>query len=219
MNDSWNRLEKVIELSGLSINKFAATIGLNRSENLYRIKKGKNSISKELVDRITIKYCNINKAWLLTGEGAMYTNPVHNKEGTPVSTKKIPFYDSAIFESYELNDSLLPLPEPLYYIDVPTLANCDFASLFVGDSMKPKIPSGSIVALKEIDMELILPGEMYLIVTEKYTTIKYVRTVSESNSLLKLVPENKEFYDEMFLEKSLIRRIFMVKGVISTEVL
>lgn len=219
MNDSWNRLEKVIDSSGLSINKFAATIGLKRSENLYRIKKGKNSISKELAELITIKYCNINKAWLLTGEGAMYANPIQNKDGTPVSTKKIPFYDSAIFESEELNGFILPLPEPLYYIDVPTLTNCDFASLFMGDSMKPKIPSGSIVALKEMDIQLILPGEMYLIVTDKYTTIKYIRTVSGNDSLVKLVPENKEFYDEMFLDKSLIRRIFMVKGVISTEVI
>ncbi|MFV0417172.1 MAG: helix-turn-helix transcriptional regulator [Dysgonomonas sp.] len=217
MNESWSRLEKVIDSSGLSINKFATTIGLKRSENLYRIKKGKNSISKELTELITTKYCNINKAWLLTGEGSMYTKPSLNKENNPATTKKIPFYDSAIFESEELNES--PLPEPLYYIDVPSLTNCDFASLFVGDSMKPKIPSGSIVALKEMDIQLILPGEMYLIVTEKYTTIKYVRTVSENHTLLKLVPENKEFYDEMLLDKALIRRIFMVKGVISTEVL
>jgi phage repressor protein C with HTH and peptisase S24 domain len=113
----------------------------------------------------------------------------------------------------------ITLPEPLYYIEVPSLANCDLAALFVGESMKPEIPSGSIVALKEINLHLILPGEMYLIVTDKYATIKYVRTVNENNSLLRLIPRNTEYYDEMLLDKSLIRRLFLVKGVISTKVL
>ena len=216
MNDNWDRLSKVIESTNLSINKFATSIGLKRSENLYRIKKGKNSISKDLAEQITIKYCNISKAWLLTGEGTMHINEPENSKRIPLK-KKIPFYDSIIMDFDDQTE--ITLPEPLYYIEVPTLANCDLAALFVGESMKPEIPSGSIVALKEINIHLILPGEMYLIVTDKYTTIKYVRTVNENNSLVRLIPRNTEYYDETFLDKSLIRRLFLVKGVISTKVL
>lgn len=216
MNDNWDRLVKVIESTNLSINKFATSIGLKRSENLYRIKKGKNSISKDLAEQIATKYCNISKAWLLTGEGTMYINESGDKKGLP-SKKKIPFYDSIIMDSDAQTE--ITLPEPLYYIEVPSLANCDLAALFVGESMKPEIPSGSIVALKEINLHLILPGEMYLIVTDKYTTIKYLRTVNENNALLRLIPRNTEYYDEMLLDKSLIRRLFLVKGVISTKVL
>ncbi len=216
MNDNWDRLVKVIESTNLSINKFATSIGLKRSENLYRIKKGKNSISKDLAEQITIKYCNISKAWLLTGEGTMYINESEENRKSS-SKKKIPFYDSIIMDSDAQTE--ITLPEPLYYIEVPSLANCDLAALFVGESMKPEIPSGSIVALKEINLHLILPGEMYLIVTDKYTTIKYLRTVNENNALLRLIPRNTEHYDEMLLDKSLIRRLFLVKGVISTKVL
>ena len=71
--NSWNRLQKVIDWSGLSVNSFAKSIGLKRAENLYQIKKGNNSISKELSELVTIKYCNISKSWLLTGEGEMFT--------------------------------------------------------------------------------------------------------------------------------------------------
>ena len=39
------------------------SIGLKRAENLYQIKKGNNSISKELAELITIKYCNINNSF------------------------------------------------------------------------------------------------------------------------------------------------------------
>src|SRR5690606_30886907 len=84
---SWVRLKKVIDWSGLSTNAFAQTIGLKRAENLYQIKKGNYSISKELADKITSKYDNINKLWLLTGEGQMFT------QETPTSSP-IPYFDS-----------------------------------------------------------------------------------------------------------------------------
>ncbi|MDU1892474.1 MAG: S24 family peptidase [Dysgonomonas sp.] len=214
MNDAWDRLEKVIKSTDLSINKFAESIGLKRSENLYRIKKGKNSISKDLAEIITIKYCNFSKSWLLTGEGTMYAN---GQEEAKTSIKKIPFYDSIILDSDGVEE--MTLKEPLYYIEVPTLANCDLAALFVGESMKPEIPSGAIVTLKEIALSQVLPGEMYMIVTDKYTTIKYVRNVTNNDSLLRLIPKNTEAYDEMLLDKSFVRRLFLVKGVISTKVM
>ncbi len=216
MSNSWDRLEKVIKSTNLSINKFSISIGLKRSENLYRIKKGKNSISKELAEIITIKYCNISKSWLLTGEGSMYIDKIEESTESIIK-KKIPFYDSIIVDCNNEPDTIAS--PPLYYIEVPALANCDLAAVFVGESMKPEIPSGAIVTLKEINLTLILPGEMYMIVTDKYTTIKYIRTVNGNDSLLRLVPENKEAYDEMLLDKSMIRRLFLVKGVISTKVL
>jgi len=57
--NSWSRLKKVIDWSGLSVNSFAKSIGLKRAENLYQIKKGNNSISKDLSELIAIKYCNL----------------------------------------------------------------------------------------------------------------------------------------------------------------
>ncbi|MDR2955832.1 MAG: XRE family transcriptional regulator [Prevotella sp.] len=217
MNNNWERLEKVIRNTGLSTNAFAISIGLKRSENLYRIKNGKNSISKDLAELITTKYCKISKSWLLTGEGSMYLD-YQSQQGDKGSnnTKKIPYYDSIMFDSK--NESI-NLSTPLYYIDVPTLSNCDLAVLFVGDSMLPQIQSGSIVALKETDTSLILPGEIYMIVTDNFTTIKYIRTIEGNSHQLRLVPANKESYDEFLLNKKLIRHLFLVKGVISTKVL
>lgn len=217
MNKDWDRLYKVIELSGLSINKFANNIGLKRSENLYRIKNNKNSISKDLAELITKKYCNVSKSWLLTGEGTMYKDLDNAEKGIKeINYKKIPFYGSITYDS-TLKD--IKLSTPMYYIDVPSIATCDLAALFVGESMKPIIPSGSIVTLKEINLSLILPGEMYMIITDKYTTIKYIRTVEGNDQIVRLVPCNTNDYDETLIDKSLIRRIFLVKGVISSKIL
>ena len=70
-SEKWRRLERVIKWTGLSINSFALTIGLKRSENLYQIKKGNNGISRDLAELITAKYPSVSKGWLLTGEGEM----------------------------------------------------------------------------------------------------------------------------------------------------
>ena len=42
----WSRLKQVIDWSGMSVNRFAGAVGLQRSESLYQIKKGKNGISR-----------------------------------------------------------------------------------------------------------------------------------------------------------------------------
>jgi hypothetical protein len=70
MNDS-ERIKKILEYTGLSANKFSKTIGLNTSQNIYDIINGKHGISKVLAETITVKYLNIDKIWLLTGEGEM----------------------------------------------------------------------------------------------------------------------------------------------------
>jgi hypothetical protein len=210
--NSWSRLKEVIDWSGLSINSFAKSIGLKRAENLYQIKKGNNSISKDLSELITIKYCNINRSWLLTGEGDML---IEDPEKTD-DVKKIPFYNDNI-SLLKLEKGKIPHTEQ--YIEVPLLSNCDFATLCIGESMIPDIPSGSIVTLKKISIDLLLPGEIYYIVTREFSTVKFIRTVENDHSKLRLVPGNKNDYDESLLDKSSIRHLFLVKGVISYKIL
>lgn len=66
-SESWERIQKVIERSGFSVNGFARHIGLSRGENLYQIKKGNNDISKDLAQRINNHYPGYSVGWLLTG--------------------------------------------------------------------------------------------------------------------------------------------------------
>ena len=213
--NSWDRLKKVIDWSGLSVNSFAKHIGLKRAENLYQIKKGNNSISKDLSELIAIKYCNISKFWLLTGEGDMFISD-SEKANDESLLKKIPFYNYDI-SLLKIENGKIPPAEQ--YIEVPLLNNCDFATLCVGESMTPDIPSGSIVTLKEINIDLLLPGEMYYIVTNEFSTVKFLRTVENDPSKLRLVPGNTDDYDESLLSKNSIRHLFLVKGVISYKIL
>ena len=73
-NDCWNRINKIIARSGMNTNAFARHIGLPRGENLYQIKRGNNGISRDVADRICKAFPEVNKLWLLTGEGAAFAN-------------------------------------------------------------------------------------------------------------------------------------------------
>lgn len=208
---NWERLEQVITWAGLSTNAFAMAIGLKRAENLYQIKKGNNAISQNLAAKITRQYPAISKSWLLTGEGSMLADQVKS------SGKKIPFYDSG-FAGLPV-DERSKAPEPLYYIDVPSIIDADFAVICVGSSMQPEIPSGSIVTLKEVSKDLILPGEIYFVVTDTYSTIKSIRTLEDDPSKFRLIPKNTKEYDEAIVPRDAILRLFLVKGIISTKIL
>lgn len=209
---SWTRLEQVIRWTGLTTNAFALSIGLKRAENLYQIKKGRNSISKDLAELISGKYSGISKSWLLTGEGSMLADGENDE--CP-DNSGIPYYGSNITF---IKDQKIKFPAPLYYMDIPVLSNCDFAVTWPDDSMSPEIPSGSIITLKETEIPSVLPGEIYLIVTDNYITMKRLRSIGDNEQSLRLVPANKDIYDETLIDKASILRLFIVKGVISVKV-
>ena len=82
INENWWRLETVIKYTGMSINKFAKEIGLPVAENLYRIKRGQNGISRNMVNLITDRFPEINRCWLICGEAPMVlkSDPAQNAE-------------------------------------------------------------------------------------------------------------------------------------------
>ena len=76
--NNWERLVKVIERFGLSINSFALSLGLGRSENLYHIRRGNYGISEDLANRIISADPDIDRTWLLSGIGNMLkSDPVN----------------------------------------------------------------------------------------------------------------------------------------------
>lgn len=86
MSDS-ERIKKLEEFTGLSLNKLAAEIGIKSPQTFYDIKSGKHGISKDLADKIKAKYLNINMSWLLSGEGEMITPSViqNNQNGDNIN--------------------------------------------------------------------------------------------------------------------------------------
>ena len=84
--NNWQRIEAVIKWANMSTNYFARHIGLARGENLYQIKRGNNGISLDVADRIVSKFPQVDKLWLLTGEGQMFADG-------KLRGAQIPFYN------------------------------------------------------------------------------------------------------------------------------
>ena len=98
----------------MTVNSFARHIGLARSEALYQIKRGNNGISANLVDRIVAKFPEVNRVWLLTGYGSMFSDGV--------SDMQVPFYNCDLSQITEVEEFV-----PESYMFVPQINSADLA--------------------------------------------------------------------------------------------
>lgn len=214
----WQRLEQVIKWTGLSTNAFAVGIGLKRSENLYQIKRGNNGISKDLTELITRKYPSVNRSWLLTGDGGMFTGhtAVETAPAAQAGPEGIPYYNTdAIGLVCQGRHQA-----PTYYINVPGFSDCDFAATITGDVMAPEIPAGAIVALKQVDTTgPVLPGEIYLAVTPEFALMRYVKLDRKVSDGLWLMPPAESGEEPVGIRRERLLQLYLVKGIIIHKVL
>jgi len=215
----------VVKWTGLSVNAFSRAIGLNRSENLYQIKRGNNGISRYLAETICAKYPSICKSWLLLGEGEMFVEDNRGRDipdgggesgqrpgrqsGVPPG---VPFYRIDVSQLVRLEQWL----EPEDYISTFLFEGADFAALSMGGGMEPEIPRGAVVVVRRTELSAITPGESYLVVSPRFTGIRIVRMEPDS-SRLRLVPRNTAHFDELLVEQDEIEKIYAVRGVIITK--
>jgi transcriptional regulator with XRE-family HTH domain len=123
--------------------------------------------------------------------------------------KKIPFFDKdSIAKLRTFNNLIDNIPK--YELEVPSLGDVDFAIPNFDNAMADKINENDIIALKRIHLNDILYGYTYLIVTDIFKTLRYIKKTDNPESLL-LVAENKQ-YDDTIIHKDTINDIFILKG-------
>lgn len=198
--NNWQRIEAVIKWANMSTNYFARYIGLARGENLYQIKRGNNGISLDVADRIVSKFPQIDKLWLLTGEGQMFADE-------RLRGSQIPFYDVDVEQGIGILDRL----EPSSNLIVPPAGDCDLAMSYAGRAMGACVPPGTVVLLKAVDRDAIIPGEEYVIVCQKIVTLRIVRAADEEGKV-RLVAGDREHYDDIMLNVSDIVSVYKIKG-------
>ena len=104
-----NRIQKIIDQKGISLNAFAQEIGVNRS-TVSHILTGRNKPSVEVLQKILKRFPELSSDWLLLGNGGMHAK--NESSATPPSTKNIPksksksvekvvvFYTNNTFQEY-----------------------------------------------------------------------------------------------------------------------
>lgn len=223
MNGVIERVNILIKDLGLTPNAFAKKVGLG-SSNLSRKLKGSTPFTAK--DYLKIgEALGISRNWLETGEGSRYDDVIRMYDrglvnmaidksvGQVIHGKDAkPFYDVdfALGFSEMYNDT----PNtPTKYISVPGYEKTDFWCRASGDSMKPLISNGDIIALKVIpDWTEFLPmNEIYAIMTKNdLRTVKVIRRGSD-NEHFTLHAINEE-YEDQEIKKEAITKVFKVLG-------
>ena len=191
-------------------------IGQNAFENKVGISRGyishlKFAPKEEHLTKILRACPELNRVWLLTGEGSMLVT-----EPGAAQPKKgdVPFYDVDFAASYldYYNDE--GQPEIDHYVNIPQADGASLVCRASGESMAPTIPNGSHVILSEVtDFRWLDYGEIYaLVASNGLRTIKRIRK-NKDESKLTLVPDNPD-YDINEIDKADVLRLFRVIGTI-----
>ncbi len=187
-NQAWQRLEAVIQWTGMSINFFARHIGFPRGENLYQIRRGNNGISKQLARRVVEHFPEVSELWLLTGSGEMF---LHEQVES-----RIPYY------RLDLEQVLLRLDQlhPDDYLYLPLIGEAELAVHYRGEAMAPQIPSGAILFLKRVAPEVLVPGNPYVLQVKDRLFFRTVRRARNDRWRLEAVAKSR--FDAFELERS-----------------
>lgn len=210
------RLIEFIENINISRAEFERRSGL---ANGY-VKKLKGNLGENKLNDILRAFPNLNRVWLLTGEGDMLNNTTtdssqtHGNINTLQNTiKYYPNVNGSMGGVQFLDDP----NEMVCDITIPGYSDCKFAINAYGDSMYPLIKSGQIILMSEWYESFIDWGRIYLVVTKSgYRVIKRLYP-GASNTTITCKSENPETNPPFEIEKSDINKVYLVKGWICRD--
>ena len=211
MKERIKRFSQYMEYKGLNDNQVTTQCNLGVGV-IGGAKAGKSDLGAKTIAKILEKYQDLNRVWLLTGEGEML-----NTNNLPSNEEKqhgnIRYWVDVSATGGSLDFLANPDEHKTKWINVPNFSECTDAVNFWGDSMSPLYHSGEVIILKEWKESFIDYGNVYLVITRNGNRmVKYLRRSAEESKVL-CVSENKEF-DPFEIDKSDILKLFVVKGSI-----
>ena len=176
-----DRLLIYIKYLGIGQSKFEKLCGLS---NGY-INNSKGNFGSAKIEDI-LKACDdLNRSWLLTGEGEMLKskNDPCDKDGS--GNEDIEIEHVRLLPLFAHGGSLSDFTVSVKDSDcekvVSPVKGADFAIQVTGDSMAPEYPSGSVILIKKINESAFIEwGKAYVLDTENGSVVK------------KVVPSDKE---------------------------
>ncbi len=161
--------------------EFAEYLGIS-TQNLSKW-FSRNSFN---IDIIVNKYPEVNRFWLLTGEGEMLNEQKNIlNECTPsIAGQLIPLLPISA-QGGRLNDFVISVRSSDCERIISPIAGADFAISIAGDSMAPEYPSGSQVLVKKINESAFIEwGKVYVLDTCNGTVIKKLMPSEREDTVL-----------------------------------
>lgn len=166
-----DRLTRFRQYKKLGQGKFEKLSGLSNGY-LTQLRKAPGS---EKLQRILCAFPDLNRTWLLTGEGDML-NGVQAEQTIQPSTESdihlIPLLPVSA-QGGSLNDFAVSIKESSCEKIISPIKGADYAMSVSGESMAPEYPSGSQILIKRIDEKAFIDwGRVYVLDTCNGTVIK-----------------------------------------------
>lgn len=191
MRERFERFNKYMKLKGLNDNQVTNECGLSQGL-LGQARTGKSDLGAKSIDKILNVYQDLNKVWLLTGEGDMLSSTsnaqpqpsVKNERVADDEAYKVPLVPvSALAGS--LNDFSLSVKRDDCETVISPIKDIDMAIKISGDSMEPEYPSDSQVFVKKINERAFLEwGRVYVLNTCNGIVIKRLMPTNDPNTVL-----------------------------------
>ena len=176
-----DRLLIYIKYLGIGQSKFEKLCGLS---NGY-INNSKGNFGSAKIEDI-LKACDdLNRSWLLTGEGEMLKSGIERSVKDGSGNEDIEIEHVRLLPLFAHGGSLSDFTVSVKDSDcekvVSPVKGADFAIQVTGDSMAPEYPSGSVILIKKINESSFIEwGKAYVLDTENGSVVK------------KVVPSDKE---------------------------
>ena len=209
------RLLDYLSYLGIGQHKFEKKAGLS----IGYINKLKGDMKLDTINKIISSYPELNKEWLMYGEGVMlksgdFAQNYHRKH--PKGIPLIPVDAMAGYGNGDVQVMDYDIQED--YIITPELDNRGVKYLIrvSGSSMTPKYNNGDLLACRPItDVSFMQWGKVYVLDTDQGPLVK--RLFEIDVDFLECRSDNFEKYPPFKIRKTSIRRIAIVVGVLRLE--
>ena len=185
MNESVkDRLKEFLSYKGIGQKKFAESCGLSSGfvNNIV------NSIQPKTMERITMRYTELNPAWLLTGEGEMLKENNDKISSSLHGVPHIESIDAFCGTGQGFVVSVMRKDCPVY--NIPGAEEADFTIRAKGRSMinrahpNRSIREGDYIACRKPRTNVIRYGEIYALATPDGVMVKVVQPCDKEGFLL-----------------------------------
>lgn len=213
------RFDMYMKYKGLNDNK--VTIDCNLSQGLIgQARNGKSDLGKKTVDKILIKYQDLDRVWLLTGEGSMLKNSAHQPSAAQEDAGcMLPLIPLDVLAGNPNLDNPGITADDCERYSVPEFScrGADFLIRVSGDSMSPRYCNGNIIACKIVrNVTFIQWGKPYVIDTEQGILVKLLYP-AEDPAAITCRSVNSALYPDFEIPKAEIRSFSLVVGLIALE--
>lgn len=191
------RFDKYMKYKELNDNKVTVQLGLSVG-TLGKSRKCGRDLSDKVIEQILNFYTDLNRIWLLTGEGKMIKDNItqnvneDNNPTEPEETATTVLLLPVSAQGGSLNDFVVSVKDSDCEKVVSPIRGVDFAMQVSGDSMSPEYPNGSRVFIKRINERAFIEwGKAYVLDTCNGTIIKTL-VPSEQKGFVKCVSINQD---------------------------